>query len=196
MSVLSSLLAFLLVYKYFALFVVVFSVAVIVPLPVNAFLLAAGAFASLGYLNLVITVIVAVVGNVLGDVIDYFLARHYGPIIFSKFNVKIPTYFKRLEEGVHTHARLTVFITRFVGPLDLIVNFLSGLVGIPPATFIFFDFLGNFICTFTVIYTGYLAGNYWQNFSSIVDIAGTILLVVILIFILYKIFIQRKSNPI
>ena len=197
MSLLAPLLSFLLLYKYVALFVVVISVAIAVPLPVNAFLLASGAFASLGYLNLPLTILVATVANVAGDVLDFFLARHFGPIIFKKFHIeKTPKYFKRLEDGLHNHARLTVFITRFVGPLDLMVNLLSGLVGISAFTFITFDFLGNFICTFAVIYVGYLAGTYWQNFSGIVDIIGTILLVIIVIVILFKVFIQKKSEPI
>ena len=191
---LTSLLSFLLLYKYFALFVCVFSVAIIVPLPINALLLATGAFASFGYFNIFISLAVAVFANVLGDVIDYALARYYGPRIFEKFHIKKHYYFERLEHGVRTHAALTVFITRFVGPLDLFVNFFAGSIGIPTTTFVLFDFLGNGLSNIIILGLGYLAGNYWQSYSGIVDTAGSVLLVAIILFLVVRVFIRRRRH--
>ena len=51
-AILSALLSYLLLYKYFAIFVLVFAGSFIVPLPGNAMLFAMGAFSSQGYMNL------------------------------------------------------------------------------------------------------------------------------------------------
>ena len=72
------LLSFLLLYKYWALFAVIFVAAVLVPLPTNSVLLAAGAFASQGYFSFWLSLAVAVGANIAGDCFDYFLARRYG----------------------------------------------------------------------------------------------------------------------
>ena len=191
---LASLLSFLLLYKYFALFLCVFSVAIVVPLPINALLLATGAFASFGYFNLAASIAVAVFANVLGDVIDYAVARHYGPLVFEKFKVNKHYYFERLTHGVREHARLTIFITRFVGPLDLLVNLFAGSIKIPAGTFILYDFLGNFISNVLVLGVGYLAGDYWQSFSGLIDTAGEILLVAIVFFVVIQVFIRRHRH--
>ena len=191
---LTALLSFLLLYKYVALFVCVFAVAIVVPLPINALLLATGAFASFGYFNLFISIAVAIFANVLGDVIDYALARRYGPRVFEKFKVKRHYYFERLEHGVRTNAGLTVFITRFVGPLDLLVSLFAGSIGVSAVTFVFFDFLGNGLSNIIVLGVGYLAGNYWQNYSGIIDTAGSILLVAIVLFLIIRVFITRHRR--
>lgn len=51
MNILSSLPSYVLLYKYVAIALVVYSGAVILPLPANAMLLAVGAFASQGYFS-------------------------------------------------------------------------------------------------------------------------------------------------
>ena len=91
---LASLLSFLLLYKYLALFLCVFSVAVIIPLPINALLLATGAFANFGYFNLAASIAVALSANVLGDMIDFILARRFGPRVFEKFKIQKHYYFE------------------------------------------------------------------------------------------------------
>jgi membrane-associated protein len=130
----------------------------------------------------------------LGDVIDYALARYYGPRIFEKFKINKHYYFERLEHGVREHAPLTVFITRFVGPLDLFVNLFAGSIKISAVTFITYDILGNFISNFAVLTVGYLAGSYWQNFSSLISIAGWILFVIIILFLVIRVFIRRQHR--
>ncbi len=195
---LALLLSYLLVYKYVALFAFVLAIAIIVPLPANGILLAAGAFASFGYFNIWISIAVAVTANVAGDTIDYLIARHYGPSVFSRFKIDKHYYFERLRRGFRDHAALTIFVTRFVGPLDLFASLFAGSVGIPAATFVWYDFLGNFVSASMVIAIGYFAGSYWQNFSGLIDIFGWTLFAVIALFLILKVFLRhrRQHRPI
>jgi membrane protein DedA with SNARE-associated domain len=74
-QILESLLSYILLYKYVALALLVFANAIVIPLPINTLLLATGAFASQGYLNLGLALVLSIVANILGDCIDYTLAR-------------------------------------------------------------------------------------------------------------------------
>ena len=192
---LTVLLSYLLLYKYTALFLFVLSVSIIVPLPINPLLLATGAFASFGYFDLWISVAVTVVASVLGDTIDYFIGRYYGPWILEKLNIKKRYYFERFEHGIRTNAGATIFVTRFVGQLDQLGSFFAGSIDIPVKKFLLYDFLGNFASAVLVLVIGYLAGNYWQNFSGLIDIIGAILLVALLLFWIIRVFLRRHQNP-
>ncbi len=191
---LSTVLSYLLIYKYFALFAVVYSAAVIVPFPGNAMLLAVGAFASQGYFSFRGSLAVAVTANTLGDLTDYFLARRYGMRIIRLLRLDRVPFFKNLSEELRTDAAITVFTTRFAGSLSVVGNFLSGLVGVPFRTFLWYDLLGNFIEPFVALSVGYLLGDYWSSFSGIFEIAGGVIAVLIVMFILIRIYkrLERK----
>jgi membrane-associated protein len=185
---LGPLLSFVLLYKYVALFVIVYLAAVIVPLPSNAMLLAVGAFASQGYINFWIVLVLAVGSNILGDCTDYGLTRRYGEAVIRKFKINKNQFFKYLEEEMKTDAVVTVFVTRFAGLLCPIASFLAGLVRVPFGIFLFFDFLGNFIEQSVVLSLGYLVGNYWSSFSDIFGIFVGIAAAAIVLFILARIY--------
>jgi membrane protein DedA with SNARE-associated domain len=175
-SFVALLLSFLLLYKYWALFAVMFVAAVILPIPTNSVLLATGAFASQGYFSFSLSLVVAVGANILGDCFDYFLARRYGRRVIHMLHIRIPSYIERLEEYVKRHPGPTIFLTRFVGTADPLANVLSGFVGISFGTFLLYDFLGNVVSIGGVLYAGYFLGIHWQDFSTFFSIAGWILL--------------------
>ena len=186
-------LSYILLYKYGALFVIIFAIAIVVPLPANIFLLAAGAFSSLGYLSLPIALVVALVANTAGDAVDFLLARKFGPRILAFFRVKERVGVTRIEAQLRDHARLTIFVSRFAGPLDLIVNLSAGVAHVSFKTFLLYDFLGNLISNVLVLGVGYFAGISWQNFSGTVDLVSTIILVVVAILFIARYFIKKRK---
>jgi membrane-associated protein len=175
------LLSFLLLYKYWALFIVIFISAVILPIPTNSLLLATGAFASQGYFNFPLSFVVAVGANVSGDCLDYFLARRYGRRVIHLLHIRIPSYIERLEDYVERHPGPTIFFTRFVGTADPLANILSGFVGIGFGTFLLYDALGNVVSIGGILYAGYFLGIHWQDFSTFFSITGWILVSFIVI---------------
>jgi membrane-associated protein len=170
------LLSFLLLYKYWALGIVIFISAVILPLPTNSLLLAAGAFASQGYFSFSLSLAIAVGANMLGDCFDYFLARRYGRRAIAMLHLRMPAYIERLEAYVKHHPGPTIFLTRFVGAADPLGNVFAGFVGVPFGLFLWYDFLGNFVSIGGVLYAGYFLGIHWQDFSTLFSIAGWVLL--------------------
>lgn len=197
-SFLSPLLSFILLYRYFAVGLIVYVSAVIVPLPTNAMLLAAGAFASYGYFNYWILLPLAVITNTLGDLTDYFLTRYKGDFIIQKLRLNRVKFFNQLAEELRTDAAVTVFITRFAGNLSPIAALLSGLVKVPFGTFLFYDFLGNLIEPAAALTIGYAVGNYWTDFSGVINVLGAIAATGIVIFVLTRIYrrITRRYKDI
>lgn len=180
-AALGTFLSFLLLYKYAALFLFIFSSAVILPLPDNSILLAAGAFASQGYFNFWLSLGFSLAGNVAGDCVGYYLARRWGHSAFSRLRVRIPTYLDRLDGYLRRYPGRSIFVTRFIGTADVVVNLLSGFARIPFSRFLLWDALGNFVSLFYILYLGYLFGAYWSQVSGILSIAGFVLFAIAVI---------------
>ena len=188
-SVLISLLSYLLLYKYITLAIAVFLAGVAIPLPIDTLLVATGAFSSQGYLSFTLALIVAVVANVLGDTLSYFIVRRYGRAVLREKYIRKYVYFLRLEKFVHDHAGPTIYLTRFVGILEILVNFISGYTQVQFDVFLFYDILGNFSSTFILLLFGYLLGNSWGNLLGTMSVIGTGLLVlggIAVAFIIFK----------
>lgn len=194
MNLLAPILSFLLLYKYYALAAVVYSAAVILPLPANATLLAVGAFSSQGYFNFWISLSVAVIANTLGDLTGYGITRKYGEKVTRLLRLHRFKFFNHLREELRTDAAVTVFTTRFASSLSVVANFLAGLVEVPFGTFLFYDFLGNFIEPGVALTLGYLVGDYWNDFSNIFELVGAIIAVAVIMFILIRMYRRMKRK--
>lgn len=187
-ALLNPILSYVLLYKYVAIFFVVYTGAIIVPWPANAMLLAVGAFASQGYIGFWISLMVAVAANTLGDLTDYGISRWLGERFIHRFRIDRVRFFIRLKEELVSDAAVTVFITRFAGSLSSIANFLAGFVEVPFVTFLWADLLGNIIEPFAALTLGYAVGNYWSDFSNLLSLTAGIVAAAVLLFVLTRIY--------
>jgi membrane-associated protein len=185
--ILSTLLSYLLLYKYATIFVVVFAAAIIVPVPDSTLLVATGAFASQGYFSLTLALVVALVANVLGDLVDYILTNRWGFKIVKEHHIRKMPYFNKVEQFIRSNAGMAIFVSRFVGTVGPLVNFLSGLANIPLSKFLFFDVVGNAVDIAGLLIAGYILGQYWQDFSGFVGLIGWIIVVAIVMYAIIKI---------
>jgi len=189
-SLLSSLLSYILLYRYAALAAVAYVGAVGAPLPVNITLLALGAFSSQGYFSFWLALAVAAFFNTLGDLTGYGITRKYGDAIIRILHIRKAQFFINLEKELQSDAAVTVFITRFAGSMSSVSNLLAGLVKVPFVTFLVNDIAGNIIEPFAWLATGYVVGNYWNDFSNFTSIVGGIFAVSIIMFVLFR--MQRR----
>jgi membrane protein DedA with SNARE-associated domain len=187
-SLLASVLSYVLIYRYAAIFIIEFFGAIILPLPVNAAMLAVGAFSSQGYFNLWGSLTAAVAGNVLGDLTDYLATRKFGEIVIKKLRINKSRFFLQLEEELRQDAVSTVFSSRFAGSLSSIVNFVAGFVGVPFFSFFIPDLLGDLIEPLVLMCVGYVLGVYWDNFSSVLTIFAAVVATGVIMFILFRMY--------
>ncbi len=190
MNILSALLSYVLLYKYWTIGVVVYSAAVLLPLPANAMLLAVGAFSSQGYFNFWGALLVAIIANTLGDCTGYAITRRWGDAVIRLLRLHRVNFFNQLQEELRTDAAITVFTTRFASSLSVVGIFLARLVKVPFKIFFINDFLGNIVEPFAVLTLGYLVGDYWNDFSDLLELIAAIIAVAVVMFILFR--IQRR----
>ena len=191
---LSSFLSFILLYKYWAIFVIVFSASFLLPLPMNAILVAMGAFASQGFLNGPLALSFTVGTNVLADSFGFYLTHRYGQIIIDKLIPKWDGKIFSIEKHLRKYAFGTVFLTRIAGPFAPYVNFLSGLIGVNYYKFLLADFLGNAIGAVFFFVAGYVMGNYWQAFLDDTWLVTAVISVIFIVYVIYKTVIKKKAD--
>lgn len=191
---LSLSLSYLLLYKYFALFILVLAGSFILPLPGNAILFASGAFSSQGYMNVWAVLFLSVLTNVSTDCFAYYLTYRYGEKIFKWLNIKRGPNFLKIEKRLSNFAGGTVFLTRLAGPFGPYVNFLSGFLEVSFKKFLTFDILGNSSGAVFFVFLGYILGNYWQDFLNNIWFGTVICSIVLIIYIIIKNFLIKKKN--
>ena len=189
---LATALSYLLIYKYPLLFFIAFSSAIIIPWPTNLIIIAAGAFANHGYFNLIYIILIVQIANVSGDLLEYLFIRKYGNEILRQKFIKNNSFFLTLEKTIKDNKRITIFLSRFVGLFSVSVNFLAGFTKISFFTFLIYDFLGNLVSNSLFIILGYKLGDYWENFSGLINNINYIIIIIFLIFILIKIKNKKK----
>ena len=164
-----SLLSFLLLYKYIALFCIGFLGAFALPIPASTTLVAAGAFASLGYFDLKYVLMTAFIANILGDLSGYFLARRYGVRVFNSIglgSVLRSKFFKKIEAYVRSFPQTVIFVTRFMTEVGPVTSIVSGLGRVRVRTFVAFALLGEIAYVLLYGLTGFYLGGEWENNTS------------------------------
>ena len=196
-AILSFILSYLLLYKYPALFAITYLASILLPLPSDTALLAAGAFAGQGFLNIYLVISVALVGSVLGDFTGFIVARKYGREFLMKIGLRkmiMSEKFKNLEKFIADNSRSTIFITRFIGQIGPLVNILAGLSEMPLRKFLFYEILGTATDVVVISLAGYFLGSAWQNLTTVIELVGVGLIVVAVAIVFSKIYFRKLKN--
>ena len=194
---LSTTLSFLLLYKYVALFIVTYLASLLLPLPSDTALLASGAFASQGFLNISEVLLIALSASIIGDLTGFIVSRLYGREFLMKIGLKrliMSKKFINLEKFIAKNYGPTIVITRFVGQLGPWVNILIGLSKMSFKKFLVYDLIGNIVDILVIGLAGYFLGSAWQNWTVIMEFTSLILIVVILAFIFSRMYFKKISD--
>ena len=199
LSMFNYLFSFLLLYKYWGLFLVAFLSSVVLPLPASAALSAAGGFASQGYLNIYAVMIVTTMGSVMGDMLDYFLASIYGEkvlqrSIFFKHLMRSKSY-KKVQNYIVDFAPSLVFFSRFMAGISPATNILAGLTEeISAWYFLILIIVGETAYTLIYALTGFFLGNAWQNNIYFIAKFGAVVLSIGILLNLIQIWLYRRRK--
>lgn len=197
-AILFATFSYILLYKYLALFIVAYLAALLLPLPSNTSLLAAGAFASQGYLNIYLVLLVALTANVSGDITGFLLSRRYGKEFLKKvgFRKMIESEkYMSLEEFIFENSRMTIYVTRFVGQIGPLVNIVTGLSEeITFKKFFIYGIAGELTYVLCLGLTGYFLGSTWQNFTTSLELISLSILLLIVIIIFSKLYFRKLKK--
>lgn len=167
-----TILPYVLLYKYWALFIITFLGSLAIPIPAGTLLVASAAFASQGYFNIVVLIFVVMLANMAGDNLCFWLARLYGKRILYRvgFLRKILTSrnFGIIEKRINERPGFIIFITRFEVIATLTTNLICGLGRVAYKKFLAFEALGAFFDTFFYAMIGYLFGDSWEAVNKLI----------------------------
>ena len=151
------------IWTYLILFAVVFAETglVVTPfLPGDSLLFAAGTFAALGSLNVIILWAVLFTAAVLGDTVNYWIGSKIGPAVFEKdYRFLKRAYLEQTQDFYNKHGGKTIILARFVPIVRTFAPFVAGVGTMDYTRFLTFNVFGAFIWTATFVFLGYFFGN-------------------------------------
>ena len=167
-----AILPYILLYKYWALFVVTFLASLAIPIPAGTLLIASAAFASQGYFNIYILLIVVIAANLVGDNVSYWLARLYGERALSNIpfikKILISKNFIIIEKNISKRPGFVIFLSRFEVISTLTINFICGLGRATYKKFMLFEFIGTLSSVLFYAIIGYSFGDSWQAVNKLI----------------------------
>ncbi len=169
---LNVILPSILIYKYFAIFLITLLAALALPVPPGAFLMTSAALASQGYFSFFWVVFIGSLGNIIGDNIGYFLAKKYGKYVFYKMGLRKSIEsdrYKRIEKRLIEHSGFVIFVTRFEVFSNLAVNIMCGISRLSYKKYLIFEVLGEVAQVLLYCSIGYVVGDNWKVINTLMN---------------------------
>ena len=190
--------AFLIQYGQIVLFSVVFAEQVGLPIPAVPVLLAAGALAGAGKMNLALAVGLSVIACSIGDLIWYELGRHRGRRVLNvlcRISLEPDSCVRRTENFFTRHGTRSLILAKFIPGLSTVTPALAGLFGVSIGRFLLYNGLGALLWTAAFIAPGYLLADQLERLAAQAARFGSSLVVLVVgalaLYIAYK-YIHRQ----
>ena len=180
-------------YGYAAIFILMLLESATLPVPSEVILPLAGLLASKGILDIYIALAVAIVGGLIGTMIDYAIGYYLGKEVVYKhlqlFHVKkqdldsFDAWFA--ENGI-----AAVFLTRFIPVLRTVINFPAGFARMPLKTFISYSLVGQVLWDVILMTFGF----YLLSVSSVSVILAAVAVFGIILYVIYRFAAKRMKR--
>jgi membrane protein DedA with SNARE-associated domain len=168
------------------------------PIPAIPLLIAAGALAGSGKINLALAVSLALVAVILADLFWYFLGRYRGGRVLKllcRISLEPDSCVRRTENLFIKHGAQSLLVAKFVPGLNTAAPSLAGIFRMPVRRFMIFDSLGGFVWVATFAGLGFILSDQLEQIASHAQRWGGWLVAVLVgslaAYILWK-YIQRR----
>ena len=171
------------------------------PIPSEIVLPFAGFVAQRGDGSVVVMIVAATVGAVIGALILYYVAALIGPVRLGVFIAKFGKWFGvkpadliRAEQWFDRHAVAAVLLGRCVPLIRSVVSVPAGFRRMPLVPFITYTALGSAVWNTALIGAGAVLGNQWENVEPYVAILQWLVLAAIALFLTWFVYgkIRRR----
>ena len=187
---------FLATYGYWAVFFFVAIESIGIPFPGETMLLVAAIDAGKTHqLSIVLIIIAATCGAILGDNIGFWIGREGGYRVLRRYGRYIGFDERKLKVGIYLfrkHGGKVVFFGRFVAVLRAWAAFLAGVNRMHWSRFLVFNALGGFVWATLYGLGGYFLG---EQIHRLTGPVGTITIVLAVLFLIaFAIFLWRNER--
>ena len=180
------------------LFAAVFAEQAGLPIPAVPVLLAAGALAGAGKMNLALAVLLGVAACLLGDLIWYYLGRHRGARVLKvlcRISLEPDSCVRRTENFFIRHGMRSLVLAKFIPGLSTVTPALAGLFKVSVGRFLLYNGLGALLWTAAFIAPGYLLASQLEQVAAQAARFGSSLVVLVAgalaLYIAYK-YVHRQ----
>jgi membrane protein DedA with SNARE-associated domain len=167
--------AYLLQHGYVVLFAWVAAEQFALPVPSEPVLLAAGALAGAGLLNLPFVITVGVAAALLSDVIWYEIGRVRGSQVtrlLCRISLEPDSCVRRSQELFARYGGRSLLVAKFVPGLNTVAQPLAGILGMRRSRFLLVDALGALLWTGAYVGLGYLLSDYVERVAAYAQLLG------------------------
>ena len=154
-------LEFVVHYGYALLFLWVLIEQAGLPIPATPLLLAAGALAEQGRMNLALAIIISAIASLCSDTFWYYFGQRRGAVVLNllcRIALEPDSCVRKTETTFARFGPRTLLICKFVPGLNTAAPTLSGMIGVDFPRFLLFDFLGALLWTSAYAGLGFLFG--------------------------------------
>ena len=148
-------------WTYAILFLVIFMETgfVVTPfLPGDSLLFAAGSFAALGDLNVLVLIGLLIIAAIGGDTVNYWIGHYMGDRAYNVKWIK-KEYLDRTHAFFEKHGGKTIFLARFVPIVRTFAPFVAGMGHMSYGYFFSYNVFGGIVWVVTFTLLGYFFGN-------------------------------------
>ena len=189
---------FLIQHGYVLLFAWVLAEQIGLPLPAMPLLLAAGALAGSGRMDLTLALSLAIVAALMGDLVWYYLGRRRGSRVLNllcRISLEPDSCVRRTENVFVRHGAQALLIAKFVPGLNTAAPALAGIFRMAVARFILFDGLGALLWAATFTGMGFIFSDQIERIATYLlrwgGWLGVVLGASLAAYILWK-YVQRR----
>ncbi len=147
-------------YTYLGIFLLMLLGSACLPVPSEIVLPVTGALAAAGLLNVWLGIAVAIVGSIIGIMIDYYIAYFVGKDIVYKhlktFHIKKATI-DEFDAWFRQNGPFAVCVSRLIPVVRGLINFPAGFALMPKRQFVFYSLVGTVIWDVSLVFFGYYA---------------------------------------
>lgn len=129
-----------------------------VPIPEDVILLLGGFLSWAGYTNLFTTIVISIIGALVGDYLVFYIGRKWGPNILNHPRFRRRLTHRRLKK-IHYHFEnyggKTVFFARFFAGFRMAVYLVAGAIRMNAQKFVMTDLCGAVLSVPLITLLGY-----------------------------------------
>jgi membrane protein DedA with SNARE-associated domain len=160
---------FLIMHGYTLLFGWVFVEQMGLPIPAIPLLLAAGALAGSGKMDMALAVSLALIAVILADLFWYSLGRYRGGRILKvlcRISLEPDSCVRRTENLFVRHGARSLLVAKFIPGLNTAAPSLAGVFRMPLPRFMVFDCLGGFFWVLTFTGLGFIFSDQLERIAA------------------------------
>ena len=184
-------------FGYIGVFLLIAIENIFPPIPSEVILLFGGFMTTYSELNIVLMIIFATLGSLLGAIVLYYIGKILNKERLKKIvSGKIGKVLRlknsdidKADEWFDTKGNKTVFFCRFIPIVRSLISIPAGMSEMPLGKFFLYTTTGSLIWNTVLIVIGSIVGENWQSILNIFDTYSNIVLVLLVIIFVVGVYL-------